>query len=202
MFTGIVEAVGTVKAVLRSDWGSKFLVDISNLSRQVRIGDSVAINGCCLTATGVSGSKAHFDAVRETLERTNLALLTEGDRVNLEAAIGAGEPMGGHFVQGHIDCTGVVESLVDEGEARRVRLSYPVEFAPYVAQKGSVAADGVSLTVAACGDNFLEVVLVPHTIKVTTLGAWEVGYRPNIEFDVLAKYVERMLGLYTDKKQP
>lgn len=201
MFTGIVQAIGTVTAVHRHDRGAELEVDVSGLARPVRVGDSVAVNGCCLTVVEACDGGARFDAVQETLERTNLATLAPLDRVNLEGAIGAGEPMGGHFVQGHIDCTGVVESVVPDGESRRVRIGFPEEFASYVATKGSVALDGVSLTVAGCGDNFLEVVLVPHTIRVTTLWGWEAGYRPNIEFDVVAKYVERMLGLFKEKRQ-
>ncbi len=201
MFTGIVKAVGTVSSVVAREGGARIQVDVGYLAAGLGVGDSVAVNGCCLTVTEVEGSLVSFDAVAETLRRSNLGTLRAGSRVNLELALPAGAPMGGHFVQGHVDCTGEVVGLVEEGESRRVRVSFPREFSNYVVEKGSVAVDGVSLTVAAREDNWLEVVLVPHTIGSTTAGAWEIGHEPNLEFDVLAKYVEACLRPHAEKKR-
>ncbi len=201
MFTGIVKAVGTVRSVEAREGGARLRLDVGDLASGLDVGDSVAVNGCCLTVTHVEGSLVSFDAVAETLRRTNLGTLGPGSRVNLEAALPAGAPMGGHFVQGHIDCTGEVVGVEEEGESRRVRVSFPREFGTYVVEKGSIAVDGVSLTVARREDNCLEVVLVPHTIGSTTAGAWEVGHKPNLEFDVLAKYVEACLRPHVEKKR-
>jgi riboflavin synthase len=201
MFTGIVKAIGTVSSIVSQPGSTRLEIDAEGIAGLVGRGDSVAVNGCCLTATSVSDSIVSFDAVPETLSRTNLGSLGEKASVNLEPAIAAGEPLGGHFVQGHIDCIGEVVSLSADGDSLRAGLRFPAEFSRYVAPKGSVALDGVSLTVADCKDNYLEVVLVPHTIKVTTLGSWEAGYRPNIEFDILAKYVERLAGPLLGKRQ-
>lgn len=201
MFTGIVKAIGVVTSVEPTPGGTALTVDLGDVARGIGVGDSVAVNGCCLTVTSISGSVACFDAVPETLSRTNLGSLVEKTRVNLEPAVAAGGLLGGHFVQGHIDCTGEVVSVSPDGDARQVVLRFPGKYSKYVVPKGSVALDGVSLTVGDCGDNLLEVVLVPHTIRATTLGSWEAGHRPNIEFDVVAKYVEGVLGPLLERRR-
>ncbi len=202
MFTGLVKATGKVQSVKRKKGRAELEVNLEGLARDLALGDSVAVNGCCLTLTALEGSIGSFDMVPETLSKTNLLQLEEGSTVNLEPALRAGDALGGHFVQGHIDCVGEVLSVESEGDSLRVRVRFPAEFSRFVVTKGSIALDGVSLTVADTSDNQLEVALVPHTIKTTTLGTWEAGYRPNVEFDILAKYVDRLLDPLLERKQP
>ena len=156
------------------------------------IGDSVAIAGVCLTVVDGDRRTLAFDAVPETLERTTLGRLAAGSAVNLEPALRAGEPLGGHYVQGHVDGTGRVRSVEPEGDGRRVWIDAPPEVLRYCVEKGSVTVDGVSLTIAALDDAGFAVALVPHTLAVTTLGSLAAGDEVNLEADVLAKYVERL----------
>jgi riboflavin synthase len=179
MFTGIVREVGRVA----SFDGRRLVVEAET---HAAAGDSVAVDGVCLTA--VDGSQLAFDVVDETLGRTTLGALKAGDRVNLEPALRAGDPMGGHLVQGHVDGLGRVRSI---GEP--VWIDAPVELLRYTVEKGSITVDGVSLTVAALDDQGFAVALVPHTLEATTLGALEPGDPVNLEVDVLAKYVEKLL---------
>ena len=160
---------------------------------RTNVGDSVAINGCCLTAEAVDGDKITFHAVSETLARTTLGRLEADDRVNVEAALRAGEPLGGHYVQGHIDGVGRVQSVEAEGVGLRVFVEAPDEILRYCVEKGSVTVDGVSLTIAEVANDAFAVVLVPHTLEVTTLSELVPGREVNLEADVLAKYVEHLL---------
>ena len=185
MFTGLVRKVGTVASF---DDG-RLRVESSLTAA---IGDSVAIAGVCLTVVDGDRRTLAFDAVPETLERTTLGRLAAGSAVNLEPALRAGEPLGGHYVQGHVDATGRVRSVEAEGDGRRVLIDAPPEVLRYCVEKGSVAVDGVSLTVAALDDAGFAVALVPHTLAVTTLGSAAPGNEVNLEADVLAKYVERL----------
>ncbi len=159
----------------------------------VAVGDSVSVNGCCLTAVGVADHRIVFDAVPETLARTSLGRLAPGSRTNLEPALRVGEPLGGHYVQGHVDGCGSVRRLDPEGGGRRLWIDTPPEILRYVVEKGSVAVEGTSLTVAALDNAGFAVALVPHTLAETTLGDLEAGDQVNLEADVLAKYVERLL---------
>lgn len=188
MFTGIVREVGTVVSLE----GGRLRVETMLVAA---VGDSVSVAGCCLTAVDGDRRTLAFDVVPETLARTTLGRLTAGARVNLEPALRAGEPLGGHYVQGHVDGVGRVRSVQPEGESRRVWLDVPAEILRYCAEKGSVAVDGVSLTVAAVDNGGLAVALVPHTLAATTLGSLRPGDEVNLEADVLAKYVERLAGL-------
>ena len=188
MFTGLVREVGRVV----SFDGSRLRVE-STLSASV--GDSVAIDGCCLTVVDGDRSTLAFDAVPETLARTTLGSLEPGSAVNLEPALRAGEALGGHYVQGHVDAVGRVRSVEPEGEGRRAWFDAPEDVLRYCVEKGSVAVDGVSLTVAAVDDGGFAAALVPHTLAVTTLGSLAPGDAVNLEADVLAKYVERLTGL-------
>jgi len=188
MFTGLVREVGRVV----SFDGSRLRVE-STLSASV--GDSVAIDGCCLTVVDGDRSTLAFDAVPETLARTTLGSLEPGSAVNLEPALRAGEALGGHYVQGHVDAVGRVRSVEPEGEGRRAWFDAPEDVLRYCVEKGSVAVDGVSLTVAAVDDGGFAAALVPHTLAVTTLGSLASGDAVNLEADVLAKYVERLTGL-------
>jgi riboflavin synthase len=190
MFTGIVREVGTVDAFD----GSRLVVAAPETAAAVALGDSVAVAGVCLTVVEAGEGRLAFDVVPETLARTALGRLEPGDSVNLELALRVGDPLGGHVVQGHVDAVGLVRSLEPEEESRRVWVDAPESVVRYCLEKGSIAVDGVSLTVAALDDDGFEVALIPHTLAVTTLGRLEPGDQVNLETDVLAKVVERLLA--------
>jgi riboflavin synthase len=193
MFTGIVRERGRI---VRADGGTdgvELVVEAPQTAAQAAVGDSVAIDGCCLTATNVTDGRIALHAVPETLRRSTLGGLAPGAGVNVEPALRAGEPLGGHYVQGHVDAVGRVAGAAPEGEGRRLTIKAPPELLRYCVEKGSIAVDGVSLTIAALGDDSFDVALVPHTLAATTLGELEPGASVNLEADVLAKYVERLL---------
>jgi riboflavin synthase alpha subunit len=192
MFTGIVRELGRVAAAERNGGGLELWIEAPQTAVAVRPGDSVAVAGCCLTVTAVTDDVLEFDAVPETLARTNLAELRPGSEVNLEPALRVGEPLGGHFVQGHVDGTALVETLDPEGEGARLRLRLEPDLLRYCVEKGSVAVDGVSLTIAALRENGVEIALVPFTLEHTTLAGAEPGDELNVEVDLLAKYAERL----------
>jgi riboflavin synthase len=189
VFTGLIREVGTVAAF---DAG-RLVVDAPETAPSAAVGDSVAIGGVCLTVTALDGSRLSFEAVPETLARTVLGSLDAGSRVNLEPALRAGDALGGHYVQGHVDGVGTVRSVEPEGGGKRIWIDAAADLLRYVAEKGSIAVDGTSLTVAGLDDSGFAVALIPHTLTVTTLGALEAGSRVNLEVDMLAKYVERLL---------
>jgi riboflavin synthase len=186
MFTGLVKATGTVTAFA----GGRLRVEAPPFGLDE--GDSIAVDGVCLTATEVDGGAFEADVVDETLRRSTLGSLAEGDTVNLEPPLRAGDPLGGHVVQGHVDGTGVVESVAEEGFGRLMRIAAPPELLRYVVEKGSLAVDGVSLTVADVDGDGFAIALIPETIERTTLGAAAPGRAVNLEVDVLAKYVEKL----------
>ena len=190
MFTGIVRELGRVVA-LRD--GGRLEVHAPATAAATAVGDSVAIDGVCLTAVAASAGRLAFDAVPETLRRSALGRLSAGAPVNVEPALRAGEPLGGHLVQGHVDGVGTIRSVEPEGDGLRMWLDAPPEVLRYCVEKGSVTVAGVSLTVAALDDEGFEVALVPHTLEATTLGSLVPGGEVNLEADVLAKYVERLL---------
>jgi riboflavin synthase alpha subunit len=192
MFTGIVRELGRVAAREGGAVGVRLAVDAPATAAQVAIGDSVSVNGVCLTVVAAANGTLTFDAVPETLARTSIGRLERGSAVNLEPALRAGEPLGGHVVQGHVDGLARVRAVDAEGEGRRVWLDVPSALRRYVVEKGSVTVDGVALTVAALDDEGFAVALIPHTLSVTTLAALAVGDEVNLEVDVLAKYVERL----------
>ena len=194
MFTGIVREKGrVVSAESNGDGGSLTLrIAAPQTAAQTGLGDSVSVAGCCLTAVASGDGELSFDAVPESLARTTLAGLAEGAEVNLEAALRAGDPLGGHYVQGHVDGVGRVRSLEPEGDAARLWLDVPAELLRYCVEKGSLTVDGVSLTVAALDERGVGIALVPHTLRETTLSTLEPGDGVNLETDVLAKYVERL----------
>jgi riboflavin synthase len=193
VFTGIVREVGRVEAVDRDGSGVRLRVHARETAARTTLGDSVAVSGVCLTAVTVSGGSLAFDAVPETLRRTTLGRLRPGSEVNVEPALRAGEPLGGHIVQGHVDGVGLVRSLEPEGDGMRLELEVRPEILRYCVEKGSIAIEGVSLTIAGLGDDSLAIALVPHTLAVTTLGRLTPGDPVNLEADVLAKHVERLL---------
>jgi riboflavin synthase len=194
VFTGLIREVGRVASVAGGRDGVRLDVVAPRTAAGAQVGDSVAINGVCLTVVSVADGRLAFDAVPETLERSSLGRLAAGARVNLEPALRAGEPLGGHYVQGHVDGVGTVRSVEDEGDGKRIWFDAPPELLRYVVEKGSVAVEGTSLTVADLDGGGFAVALIPHTLSETTLGALEPGDPVNLEADVLAKYVERLLA--------
>jgi len=189
VFTGLVQDLGTVTAVDASQAGVRLAV---STSLELAEGDSVSVNGVCLTATQVGDGGFRADVMQETLRRSSLARLAEGSEVNLELPMRAADRLGGHFVQGHVDGIGEVRDVRDEGFSRVVTIGVPGELMRYVVEKGSIAVDGVSLTISALGDDWLQVSLIPETLERTILGAVTTGQTVNLEVDVLAKYVERL----------
>ncbi len=188
MFTGLVAATGRLASLLEG----RLAVEADRLG--LAAGDSISVNGVCLTATEVGEEGFAAEVMGETLRRSALGELEAGDPVNLEPALRASDRLGGHIVQGHVDGTGVVESVAQDGFARLVRIEAPRRLLRYVVEKGSIAVDGVSLTVAEVDDESFSVGLVPETLERTTLGAVAVGRRVNLEVDVLAKYVEKLVS--------
>jgi riboflavin synthase len=192
MFTGIVEHRGSVVSVERADGAMRLVVDPGPITG-IPIGGSIAVNGVCLTAVDAPEGQLAFDLVAETLDRSTLGRLQPGDPVNLERPMPADGRFDGHIVQGHVDGVGEIQALEPDGEGRRMRVRVPVDMARYLVEKGSVTIDGVSLTVAAVDGQELEIALIPHSLEVTTLGLRTVGEEVNLEVDVLAKYVEKLL---------
>ncbi len=191
MFTGLVSDMGAVEAIERGFDGARLRVG-TRLAEQLRPGDSIAVNGACLTAVEASTEGFRADVIAETLERSSLGSLEAGDRVNLELPLGAGDRLGGHFVQGHVDGTATVERVTPDGFARVVQIAAAPELCAYVVEKGSVALDGVSLTAVEVYEQGFGVALIPETLERTTLGGLEVGGLVNVEVDVLAKYVQKL----------
>jgi len=192
MFTGLVETTATVRRVDQNGDGAHLELETA-IASELRQGDSVAINGVCLTAVAIEDGAFRADVMAETLRRSSLGPLSQGDRVNVELPLRAGDRMGGHVVQGHVDGTGTVESVTEEGFARVVRIAAPPDILRYVVEKASIAVDGVSLTVAAVDENSFTVSLIPETLERTTLGDATRGRVVNLEVDVLAKYVEKLV---------
>ncbi len=193
MFTGIVRELGRVVSLSGDEQGVRLEIDAPGTAPGVEVGGSVAINGVCLTAESVEGPRLVFHAVPETLRRTTLGSLAAGSEVNLEPALRAGDAMGGHIVQGHVDGVGRVQSVEAEGEGLRVIVEAPDEILRYCVEKGSIAVEGVSLTVAELHDDSFGLALIPHTLSETTLADLAPGRQVNLEIDVLAKYVERLV---------
>jgi len=199
VFTGIVEEVGTL--VVRDDQGDSARLQVRGAKtlQGVALGDSIAVNGVCLTVTGVTDDVWSTDVMAETLRRSSLGALSDGDPVNLERAVTADTRLGGHIVQGHVDGVGTVASVSPSEHWTVVRIALPADISRYVVEKGSITVDGVSLTVSACSaaddpQPWLEVSLIPTTLRETTLGTRAPGDPVNLEVDVIAKYVERLLG--------
>ena len=194
MFTGIVESLGKIERIDDVNGGRSLVLAVGDLAIGLEVGDSLAVNGVCLTAVEVGPGSVGADVVAETLRRSNLGLVAQGDRVNLERPMRADGRFDGHIVQGHVDATGKIRSVVPEGEGSLMTIAPPPEGLRYVVEKGSITVDGVSLTVTSVDNGAFEVALIPHTISMTTLGLRRPGDVVNLEFDVLAKYVERLLG--------
>jgi riboflavin synthase len=194
VFTGIVEELGTIASVEGDDDGLRVRIEAPRLAPLSHVGDSINVSGCCLTVVAADGGALDFEVVPETLRRTALAGLGPGARVNLEDALRAGEPYGGHIVQGHVDGVGELAERREEGIGLWLRFRAPEGVLRYLIEKGSVTVAGVSLTVAALHDDGFAVAIVPHTLQVTTFGSLAVGDAVNLEADMIARYVERLLA--------
>jgi len=192
MFTGIVEHRGSVLAVESANGGMRLVVDTGPLP-QIELGGSIAVNGVCLTGVESGPGQIAVDVVNETLSRSTLGELQPGDPVNLERPMAADGRFDGHIVQGHVDGVGVIAAVEPEGQGKRMRLRVPDALSRYVIEKGSITVDGVSLTVAAVEGEEVDVALIPHSLQVTTLGLRAVGEKVNLEVDLIAKYVEKLL---------
>jgi riboflavin synthase len=202
MFTGIVGELGTIGDIVETGTGRRLTIQATDSLAGMHVGDSIAVNGVCLTAVEIGDRLVAVEVVQESLDRSNLGRLAVGDRVDLERPMPADGRFDGHVVQGHVDGIGTVRSITSEGDARRMRIDVPAGLAPYVVEKGSIAVDGVSLTITAVSppndpDGWFEIVLIPHTLEVTVLGRRRPGNAVNLEVDVIAKYVERMLEART-----
>ncbi len=208
MFTGLIEEVGEIIEVRSSDSGTQLRPQVasprkgsvlqiaaSGIAKKMRSGDSIAVNGCCLTLTSRRGNRLTFDLLEETIARTNLKKLRRSDQVNLERALPAEGRLGGHFVQGHIDCVSPIVAFDKKGADFRLEVELPAESAQYVARKGSIALNGISLTVAEVLPKSFVVWIIPYTKRHTNLNRAQAGDLLNVEFDILAKYVERLLAV-------
>ena len=193
MFTGLVEERGTIARIEERPAGRRLRIDARLVASDARVGDSIAVSGCCLTAVEVDETGFWVEAVPETIERTTVGTWRTGDVVNLERSLRLDQRLGGHLVQGHVDGVGTVESMVAEGDGRRARLVLPAALRRFVAEKGSLAVDGISLTVAALREDGCEIAYIPHTLAVTTAGGYAAGRRVNLEVDLMARYVARLL---------
>ena len=204
MFTGLVEEAGTVTACVVKNRSARLAVSAREVSVGVQLGDSIAVNGCCLTVVGINGEQSEitFDAIPETLARTNLGCLEPGDQVNLERPLQVGARLGGHFVQGHIDGVGTVLEVTPDDNAVIIEIEIPDQLSRYIVEKGSITVDGVSLTVVDARPRSFTVWTIPHTREVTTLGKRKPGDSVNIECDLLGKYVERLLQVSSSADAP
>jgi len=190
MFTGLVEALGVVRRLEARPLGRRVEIE-APFAAEIAVGDSIAVDGCCLTAVAANDVAFEVETVPETLARTTLGTLRREQTVNLERAVRLGDRLDGHLVQGHVDAVGIVRAVSAEGSGRRIHVELPNALAPFVAEKGSIAIDGVSLTVAAASLDAFEVALIPHTLERTIARGYRPGTRVNLEVDVLARYIAR-----------
>ena len=194
MFTGLIEEVGKVVATRSSDYGTKLEVVAPRIAKKAQTGESIAVNGCCLTLTSRRSDRLSFDLLEETISRTNLKKLRENSRLNLERALRADGRLGGHFVQGHVDCVSRIIAFDRKGADFRLEVELPENSRHYMASKGSITVNGISLTVAEVLPGSFAVWIIPHTKRHTNLDRATIGDLVNLEFDILAKYVERMVA--------
>lgn len=193
MFTGLVEETGTLREKIPTGDGFQFVIEAKKIMDDLNLGSSVAVNGCCLTVVNIVNNTFAVDTIEETLNKTNLGTLKQGMKVNLERPLAADERLGGHFVLGHIDTTGKIEAVKELSNSHWMTIAFPEKFKHYLIYVGSVAIDGVSMTVAELNDNTFSVGIIPHTWKETVFSQKKVGHTVNLEFDVLGKYVERIM---------
>jgi riboflavin synthase len=202
VFTGLVEERGRIDRIEERPAGRRLWIGARRVMEDTRVGDSLSVSGCCLTAVEVGPDGFAVEAVPETLSRTTFGTCRAGDEVNLERAMRLDQRLGGHLVQGHVDGVGEILEVRPEGDGRRMTLAIPDSLRPLVAEKGSLAVDGVSLTVAACTDRRCEIAYIPHTLAVTTAGQYVPGRRVHLEADLMARYVARLLEAARPGDQP
>lgn len=193
MFTGLIEEVGKVTSIVSIGGGKRITIAANKIMNDVKIDDSVAINGTCQTVVKVTGNEFQVEAIEETLKKTTLNSFNVGEKVNLERAAQLGSRLGGHLVQGHVDCTGTVLSITEKETEVQIWIEFPIEFQKYIIPVGSIAVNGVSLTVAQVRNNSFMLTIIPHTWKVTILYMLKPGSKVNLEFDLIGKYIENML---------
>lgn len=193
MFTGLVEETGILKEKMPTGDGFRFTIEANKIMEDLKIGSSVAVNGCCLTVVNIENNTFSVDTIEETLNKTNLGVLKQGNRVNLERPLAADARLGGHFVLGHIDTTGKIDAIKELSNSHWMTISFPEKFKQYLIYVGSVSIDGVSMTVAEVHENSFSVGIIPHTWKETIFSEKKIGDTVNLEFDVLGKYVERIM---------
>lgn len=194
MFTGIIEELGTVKSFVANEGGAKMVVSANLVTSDSHEGDSIAVNGVCLTALDIKSDSFSADLSQETLDRSTLGNLRPGSRVNLERAVTPSTRLGGHVVQGHVDARGEFVSAEEHGDFWTVRIGYPKEISQYLVYKGSVSVEGISLTIAKLAENYFDIAVIPKTWELTNLSTLQPGDAVNLEADVIAKYVERMMA--------
>lgn len=194
MFTGLIEEVGTIQNITQLGGGKKIKIKANKVIEDVKIDDSIAVDGCCQTVVVFDKNTFEVVAIEETLRKTTLGSFKVGQKVNLERALRVGDRLGGHYVQGHVDCVGSIKKILKEKTDWLVSIQFPVEFKKYVVNVGSICLNGISLTVAKVENNLLTVAIIPHTFENTNLKNWKVGSKINLEFDILGKYVESILN--------
>ncbi len=194
MFTGIIQELGVVENISRSGNICRLGIRSKNIGKSVKIGDSICLNGVCLTVASKKGDLLNFDLMTETTRNTGLAAMVNGDKVNLEGSLRVGQALDGHFVLGHVDCVGVIEYIRRTGDGFMLRVGFSEKFSSLIVGKGSITLDGVSLTVARADNNAFEAHIIPHTLKFTTLNMKNAGDAVNLEFDILGKYIAKGMG--------
>ena len=201
MFTGIVEELGNISQIKKTDTGKQFTITAKAIMDDLKVGDSVSLNGVCLTVTTYDESSFNLDLVKETLKKSNLGDLKKGNSVNLERAITLSTRLGGHILQGHVETVGVIMDKVPLGDGATFSVGIDPGFIRYCISKGSIALDGVSLTIASMSENIIKIALIPHTLEMTTLGLKDVGDSLNIETDIIGKYIERLMSFEDEDDQ-
>lgn len=201
MFTGLIQEVGTILSVNQNAEGKEFVIKAPSLIKEIEIDDSVATNGCCLTATQIKGDTFKVQAIHMTLEKTSVGLLKSGDKVNLELSLRPQDRLGGHFVQGHVNAIGKIKQIKTMGENWEIEVSFPVDLRKYMISEGSITLDGISLTIARLTSDTFTVAIIPHTLEKTTLGGKKVGDHLNLEVDMIAKYIENFLRYDKDSRK-
>lgn len=199
MFTGLIEDIGTISSIKRIGNGAELIIESNFICDDLKIDDSVSINGVCLTATNINQNKFQLIAVDETLKKTNVGNLRTGSKVNLERAVKANSRLGGHIVQGHVDCIGKIKSILPQSKGYILDIEYPFEYRKYLINTGSITVNGVSLTVAKIENKFFKIAIIPHTWGKTTFHLNKVNDSVNLEFDLLGKYIENMV-IFGNKK--
>ena len=201
MFTGLIQEVGTIVSVIQNTEGKEFIIKAPSLIKEIQIDDSVATNGCCLTATQIKGDTFKVQAVHMTLQKTSVGMLKSGDKVNLELSLRPNDRLGGHFVQGHVNAMGQIKQIKMTGENWEIEVSIPPKLRKYMISEGSICLDGISLTIAKLTPSSLTVAIIPHTLEKTTLGTKKVGDHLNLEVDMIAKYIENFLRFDGNSKK-